>query len=94
MDVSRWNPTIRKHLNVLDVQSLRAAYCYSEYYLVVAKVMERLLVNKQRSQRFNMERFNFKQLNLVEGKEQFHVEVSSRFAALEDVDTEVKVNSA
>jgi hypothetical protein len=39
-----------------------------------------------------MERFNFKKLNEVEGKEQFRVEVSNRFAALEDA--EVEINSA
>jgi hypothetical protein len=42
----------------------------------VAKVRERLAENKQRSQRFHMERFNLKELNEVEGKEQFRVEVS------------------
>jgi hypothetical protein len=83
-----------RHSNVLDVQSFRAADCDSDHYLVVAKVRERLAVNKQRSQRFNMERFNLKKLNDVEGKEQFHVEVSNRFAALEDLDTEVETNSA
>jgi hypothetical protein len=36
-----------------------------------------------------MERFNLKKLNGVEGKEQFDVEVSNRFAALEDLDAEV-----
>jgi hypothetical protein len=41
-----------------------------------------------------MERFNLKKLNDVEGKEQFRVEVSNRFAALENVDTEVEINSA
>jgi hypothetical protein len=61
---------------------------------VVAKVRERLAVNKQRSHRFLMERFNLKKLNQVEGKGQFHVEVSNRFAALEDLDAEVKINSA
>jgi hypothetical protein len=61
---------------------------------VVVKVRERLAVNKQRSHRFDMERFNLKKLNDVEGKEQFRVEVSNRFAALEDMDTEVEINSA
>jgi hypothetical protein len=56
---------------------------------VVAKVNERLAVNKQRSQRFCMEKFNLKKLNEVEAKGQYHVEISSRFAALEDLDTEV-----
>jgi hypothetical protein len=61
---------------------------------VVAKVRERLSVNKQRSQRFDMERFNLKKLKDVEGKEQYRVEVSIRYAALENLDTQVKINSA
>jgi hypothetical protein len=32
--------------------------------------------------------------SLNEGKEQYHVEVSNMFAALEDLDTEVEINSA
>jgi hypothetical protein len=75
----------RRHFNVLDVRSFRAADCDSDHYLVVAKVRERLAVNKQRSQRFYMQRFNLKKLNKEEGKEQFRVEVSIRFAALEDL---------
>jgi hypothetical protein len=50
---------------------------------VVAKVRERLAVNKQRSQRFDMERFNLKKLNELESKEQYRVEVCNKFAALE-----------
>jgi hypothetical protein len=41
-----------------------------------------------------VERFNLKKLNEVEGKEQFCVQVSNRFAALGDLDTEVEINSA
>jgi hypothetical protein len=40
----------RRHSDVLDVRSFRAADCDSDHYLVVAKVKERLAVNKQRSQ--------------------------------------------
>jgi hypothetical protein len=43
----------------------------------------RLAVNKQRSHSLDTDRFNLKYLNDVEGKEQFHVEVSNRFAASE-----------
>jgi hypothetical protein len=84
----------RRHSNVHDAQSFRAADCDSDHYLVVAKVRERLAVNKQRSQRSDMERLNLKKLNDVEGKEQFCVEVSNRFAALEDFDAEVEINNA
>jgi hypothetical protein len=62
--------------------------------MVVAKVRERLSLNKQRSHRFNMGRSNRKKLNDVQGKELFRVAVSNRFAALEDLDTEVEINSA
>jgi hypothetical protein len=41
-----------------------------------------------------MERFNLKRLNEVEVKEQYRVEVSNRFAALEDLDAEVEINNA
>jgi endonuclease/exonuclease/phosphatase family metal-dependent hydrolase len=71
-----------RHSNVHDVRSFRAADCDSDHYLVVAKVRDRLAVNKQKSQRFNMKRFNLKKLNDVEGKEQFRVEVLNRFAVL------------
>jgi hypothetical protein len=60
---------------------------------VVAKIRERLAVNKQGSYKFCMERFNLKKLNEVEGKEKYCVEVSNRFAALEDLDTEVEINT-
>jgi hypothetical protein len=84
----------RRLSDVLDVRSFREADCDSDHYLVVAKVRERLAVNKQRSQRFDKERFNLKKLNNVEGKKQFRVEVSNRFADLEDLDAEVEINSA
>jgi hypothetical protein len=55
---------------------------------------ERIAMDKQMPHRFHMERFNLKKLNEVEDKEQFRVEVSNRFAALEDLDAEVEINSA
>jgi hypothetical protein len=71
-----------RHLNVIDVRSFSAADCDTDHYLVVANLI--LAVNKQRSQRFHMERFNLKKLNKVEGKEQYRVEVSNKFAAFKD----------
>jgi hypothetical protein len=61
--------------------------------VVVAKIRERIAVNKQGSHKFQMERFNLKKLNEVEGKENYRVEVSNRFAALEDLDAEVEINT-
>jgi hypothetical protein len=60
----------------------------------VAKVRERLAVSKQTAHRIHMEGFNLKRLNEVEGNEQYRVEISNRFAALENLDTEVDINKA
>jgi hypothetical protein len=60
----------------------------------VEKIRERLAVSKQGLHKFNMERFNLKKLNEVEGKEKYCVEVSDRSAALEDLDAEVEINTA
>jgi hypothetical protein len=55
-DVKTHNQTVhilvdrRRHSNILNVLSFRAADCDSDHYLVVAKVRERLAVNEQRSQ--------------------------------------------
>jgi hypothetical protein len=61
---------------------------------IVAKFRETLAVNKQILHRFHVERLNLKTLNKVEGKEQYHVEVSNRFAAWEVFIAEVDINSA
>jgi hypothetical protein len=47
----------------------------------VAKVRESMAVSKQTAHRVHRERFNHKKLNEVEGKEQYCVEISNRFAA-------------
>jgi hypothetical protein len=41
-----------------------------------------------------MKRFNLKKINKVESKEQYCVEISNSFAALENLDAEVDINRA
>jgi Asp-tRNA(Asn)/Glu-tRNA(Gln) amidotransferase B subunit len=63
--------------------------------MVVANVRERLAVSKQTTHRDHMERFNLKNLNEVQSsKEQYHVEISNTFAALENLGTVVDVTKA
>jgi hypothetical protein len=54
---------------------------------VVAKVRKRLALSKQTTHRVHMERFDLVKLNKVEGKEQYHVEISNKFTALENLKT-------
>jgi hypothetical protein len=84
----------QRHSSILYIQSFKAGDCDTDHYLVVAKVTERLAVNKQQSHRFHTEMFNLKDLNKAEGREKYRAEVSNRFAALEDFDIEVEINSA
>jgi hypothetical protein len=43
--------------------------CDTDHYLFVSKFRERLVVNKQTKQKFYMEKFKFKELNEVQGKD-------------------------
>ena len=54
--------------------------------------MERLAVRKQAAQKFEGERFNLRRLNEPEVKEKYQIEITNRFAALENsnVDEDVR----
>jgi hypothetical protein len=45
----------QRHSSVPDVRSFRAADCDMDHNLVVAKIRERIAVNKQGSDKFHME---------------------------------------
>ena len=75
----------RWHSSVLDVRSFRGAVCDTDHYLVIAKVRERLTVGKQAAQRLDRQRFNLSKLNDLEVRKQYHIDITNRFAALENL---------
>jgi hypothetical protein len=61
---------------------------------VVAKVRERLAVSQQTAQKFSGERFNFRKLNKLEVRKQYQIEITHRFAALENFSDDEDINGA
>jgi hypothetical protein len=60
----------------------------------MVKIRERLAVSKQTTHSVHMEKVNLKKLNEIVGKERYNIEISKRFAALENLDTEEDVSKA
>jgi hypothetical protein len=52
---------------------------------LVAEVRERLAASKQSAQKFIVERFNLRKLNELEVRKQYQIEITNRFAALENL---------
>jgi hypothetical protein len=72
----------RWHSSILDVRSFRGTGCDTVYYLVVARVRERLTVGNQAAQKSNGEIFIIWKLNSL-----------NRFAALENVSNGEDINT-
>ena len=59
---------------------------------MVAKLRDRLAVRKQVAQKFEGERFNLGKLKEPEVKEKYQIEITNRFAALENLNVDEDVN--
>jgi hypothetical protein len=74
-----------------DRNVLLGADCNADYYLVVAKVRDRLSVSKQ-EQTFYGERFNLKRINELEVRKQHQIEIKNKFETLESLSDDKDVN--
>ena len=81
-------------MSILNVQSFRGSDCDTDHCLVVVEVGERLAVSKQAAQNFDVERFNLRKLNKLEVRKQYKINISNRFAALENLSDSEDINGA
>jgi len=61
---------------------------------VVAKVRKRLAISKEATQKFDGKRFNLRRLNELEVRKQYQIEITNRFAALENLSNGIGINGA
>jgi hypothetical protein len=62
--------------------------------LVVAKVRELLAVNKEAARIFYVERFNLGMLNALETRKEYQIEITNKFAALENLNEREDIQRA
>ena len=72
-------------MSILDIRIIRGTEYDTDHYLVVAKVTGRLAVSKQTAQTFNGERFYLSQPNELEVRKRYQIEITNRFASLENL---------
>ena len=60
--------------------------------MVIAKVREKLAVGKQAAQRVDRQRFNLSKLNDLEVRKHYQIDITNRFAALENLNEDKDVN--
>jgi len=82
----------RWHSSVLDVRRFRGPDSDTDHYLVIAKVRESLATGKHGARRFDRQRCNMRKLYEPQVRERYQIEITNRFAALENLNDDEDVN--
>jgi len=68
----------RRDSSILDVEIFRGADCATDHYLLIEKVRQRVVVNKQAVQKFDGERLCFRKLSDQQFRKQNWIKISNR----------------
>jgi len=68
---------------LLKVRSLRGADIDTDRCLMVAVLRDRFLVSKKAAQKLDVERYSLNKLREMEFTEQYRIQISNRFTALD-----------
>jgi hypothetical protein len=66
--------------------------CDSDHCLMATGVREGFTVSKQETQNLDVERFKLSKLNELEDMKQYQINISNRFAALENLNNNEDIN--
>jgi len=75
----------RWHSSILDFRPFRGADYDTDHSPVAAKVRERLVVNKQVAQKFEVQRFNRRKLSELQVRKEYQIKKSNTSAVLENL---------
>ena len=84
----------RGHSSILHEGSFREADCDTDHCLLVAKVRERFVVSKEAAKYFDEGRMNLRQLNELEFRKEYQIEIKNKFAAVENISDDEDINRA
>ena len=79
---------------MLNIRSFRGADCDTDHALLVAKVRKILALSKQAAQKSDGKKFNLRKLNELKVRKQYQIEITNRFAALQNLNDSENINSA
>ena len=82
----------RLYSSILEVRAFSGADCVTDHCMVVAKVRERLAVSKEKTEKFDGERFNLRKLNELEVRKHYQTRNKNKFAALENLSDREDIN--
>jgi len=84
----------RWHSSILDFRPFRGADYDTDHSPVAAKVRERLVVNKQVAQKFEVQRFNRRKLSELQVRKEYQIKKSNTSAILENLSDSWDINRA